>query len=188
VATPTEQVRSLTQDRYTYDRASAIADGVRADFDLPNSPIVPNSETVTVNGVAKSKPTDYTVDDGVGVVTFVAAPAASQTVVVRYRWSILSDADVQTFLDLNASDVKLAAADALDAIASSEALVQKVIRVLDVSTDGAAVARALRDHAAALRETVVVADTADGAFGWAEMVLDRTTYWELLNKRAIAGS
>lgn len=48
--------------------------------------------------------------------------------------------------------VKRAAADALDAIASSEALVSKKIRTqAGVSTDGPAVAAALRAHAKELR-------------------------------------
>lgn len=185
--TSIEMVRSVTQDRYTFDRASAVADGVRADFDLPNSPVLAGSETVSVDGVVKSSPADYSIDNGVGVVTFTAAPAANATVVVRYRWSILSDTDVQTFLDLNASSIRLASADALDAIASSEALVQKVLRILDVSTDGAAVARALRDHAKALREQELYASDA-GAFDFANVVVDRTSYWELIQKRAIADS
>lgn len=48
--------------------------------------------------------------------------------------------------------VKRAAADALDAIATSEALVSKVIRTAQgVQTDGPKVATALREHAARLR-------------------------------------
>lgn len=49
--------------------------------------------------------------------------------------------------------LKRAAADVLDAIASSEALVSKKIRTQHgISTDGPAVAAALRAHAALLRD------------------------------------
>jgi hypothetical protein len=61
-------------------------------------------------------------------------------------------------VDAPVAAVQRAAADALDTIASSEALVSKKIRSQDLSTDGPAVAAALRAHAAQLR---VLADTAD---------------------------
>lgn len=52
-----------------------------------------------------------------------------------------------------------AAADALDAMATSELLASKVIRTQDLSTDGAKVAAELRKQAAGLRAR---ADEADG--------------------------
>lgn len=52
---------------------------------------------------------------------------------------------------LNASNVKRAAADAIDALANNEALVLKKITTEDLETDGAAVANALRLGASALR-------------------------------------
>lgn len=55
-----------------------------------------------------------------------------------------------------------AAADALDAIATSEALVGKVMRTADgISTDGAKVADALRRQAAALRAQADQEDATD---------------------------
>lgn len=73
---------------------------------------------------------------------------------------VLTDAQVTGFLSLNAGNVRRAAADALDAIATSEALVSKVIRTQDLATDGAKVAAALQTKAAQLRAQ---ADTADDA-------------------------
>lgn len=64
---------------------------------------------------------------------------------------ILPDEDIQGFLTLNKGRTRRAAADALDAIASSEALVSKVIRTQDLQTDGAKVADSLRQHADRLR-------------------------------------
>lgn len=63
---------------------------------------------------------------------------------------VFTDPEVQSFLDLE-GDVKLAAAQALDVIASNEALVKQRIRTLDLQTDGPAVATALRAHAELLR-------------------------------------
>lgn len=78
---------------------------------------------------------------------------------------ILTDTQVGQFVDLEGGVVKLAAAQALDSIASSEALVSKVIRTQDLATDGAKTAAALRDHAARLRE-----QAAGEGEGWFEVV------------------
>lgn len=64
---------------------------------------------------------------------------------------IFSDDQLEGFLSITRQSVKRAAADALDAIASSEALTSKVITTQDRSTNGAQVADALRKHATALR-------------------------------------
>lgn len=64
---------------------------------------------------------------------------------------ILADEQLAGYLTINVGSVKRAAADALDAIASSEALVSKVIRTQDLQTDGSKVADALRKHADSLR-------------------------------------
>lgn len=66
--------------------------------------------------------------------------------------------------------VRRAAADALDAIATSETLVSKVIRTQDLSTDGPKVADALRRQATALRaqadvdEDAAAVDDGEGMF------------------------
>lgn len=88
---------------------------------------------------------------------------------------ILTDEQVQTFLTLEDDNVKLAAAQALDAIASSEVLVSKVIRTQDLSTDGAKTAAALREHAAELRAQAQQAadDVDEGHFE----VVDFPTWW-----------
>ncbi|EMQ98349.1 hypothetical protein [Paeniglutamicibacter gangotriensis] len=57
-----------------------------------------------------------------------------------------------------------AAADALDAIATSEALTSKKIRTQDLSTDGPAVAAELRKQAAVLRAKADQADAEADSF------------------------
>jgi hypothetical protein len=74
---------------------------------------------------------------------------------------LLGDGEITGYLAMNDANVKRAAADALDAIASSEALVSKVIRTQDLQTDGAKVADALRKHADRLRAQADTADDAD---------------------------
>lgn len=87
---------------------------------------------------------------------------------------LFTDAHLQTFLDLEAANIKRAAAQALDAIASSEVLVSKVIRTQDLSTDGAKVADALRQHAASLRTQ---ADEDDDEFAFEIVDFDPSPAW-----------
>lgn len=90
---------------------------------------------------------------------------------------MFQDDEISAFLDLNGESVKRAAAAALDTIASDQTLKLKVIRLLDLSTDGAGVARSLREHADRLRVEADVADAAEegGLFDYAEMNLNAFT-------------
>jgi hypothetical protein len=65
---------------------------------------------------------------------------------------IFEDEEIQAFLDNNAGQPYRAAAVALETIATSEVLVQKVIKTLDVETDGSKVAAQLLARAATLRQ------------------------------------
>ena len=76
----------------------------------------------------------------------------------------LTDDQVRVYLDLNGDNVRRAAADALDAIATSEVLVSRVIRTQDLQTDGAKVADSLRKHADRLRQ--LAADEDEQADAW----------------------
>ncbi|ASX99255.1 hypothetical protein SEA_MOLIVIA_31 [Arthrobacter phage Molivia] len=64
---------------------------------------------------------------------------------------IFEDDQIQAFLAVNGDKVKLAAAQAIDALAINEAYISKKIRTEDLSTDGPAVADAMRKGADALR-------------------------------------
>lgn len=64
---------------------------------------------------------------------------------------LFEDDQIQAFLDMWASSVFRAAAQAADAIAVSEVLVSKKIKTQDLSTDGPAVAKELRALAETLR-------------------------------------
>jgi hypothetical protein len=67
---------------------------------------------------------------------------------------VFTDAEIDAFLALEGGSVKLAAAQAIDANATNEALASKVIKDHQLSTDGAKVADAMRKHATALRDQV----------------------------------
>lgn len=75
---------------------------------------------------------------------------------------IFTDAQITAFLTLEGQIVKRAAAAAIEAIASSEVMVSKVIRSQDLQTDGAKVSDALLKRAAELRRQADEDDPATG--------------------------
>lgn len=70
-----------------------------------------------------------------------------------------STLEIDDFLSMNTANARRAAAQALDTMAANEAMVSKKIRTQDLSTDGPAVAEALRKLAAELRRQ---ADAGEG--------------------------
>jgi hypothetical protein len=65
---------------------------------------------------------------------------------------IFSDAQLQAFISLYSGNIKLAAAQAKSVLATSEALINKVIKTSDYMTDGAKLGAELRAQAKALQE------------------------------------
>lgn len=65
--------------------------------------------------------------------------------------AVLSDDALAGYLVIESGSIKRAAAQALNAIAISEALVSKVIKTQDLQTNGVALAAELRARAAELR-------------------------------------
>ena len=82
---------------------------------------------------------------------------------------VFQDAEVDALLDLEAGDVKLAAANALDTIASNHALLVKKVKLGDIGTDGPAVAAALRVHAENLRAQAAAGGADDLGFAIADL-------------------
>jgi hypothetical protein len=112
---------------------------------------------------------------GTKYATVIAAVPPPATASIRYVRLLIADTDpsnrlfrvdqIQDFLDLEGSSVKLAAATALETIARSEVLISKVIRTQDLNTDGAKVGAELRASAAELRRQVSTAEgDADAGF------------------------
>lgn len=78
---------------------------------------------------------------------------------------VLSDEEVQAYLDLEGGAIKLAAATAIETNALNEALASKVIRTASgESTDGAKLADAMRALAKSLRDQVVAGESSEGYF------------------------
>lgn len=76
--------------------------------------------------------------------------------------ALFQDAEIDALIALNDGDVRLAAADALDAVASNQALLLKKVKLGDIGTDGPAVAAALRANAQTLREQAFAQSSAGG--------------------------
>ena len=172
------QIRNIIGDPFLYDRAEAVGDGTTKEYAVPNTPVRPDTQTVTVNGQPKAETTDYTLDDALGLVTFILAPPDTEEVVITYEYSLLSDVQLQDFLDVESGDVRMAAAQALDSIASTQTLILKRIKVLDLSTDGPAVAKALRAHATSLRKQ----SDGESSFDFAEQINDSPGLLEKVRK------
>ena len=79
-----------------------------------------------------------------------------------------SDGFLQGFISMNNGNLKLAAADALLALATNESMVSKKIRKENLQTDGPAVTNALRlvaqDYRVQGRADQEILDAADGTF------------------------
>ena len=97
---------------------------------------------------------------------------------------IFEDDEITAMLALEGDDVRCAAALCLETMASDEAYVQKVIRILDLSTNGAATAAMLMARAARLREQAAALDVT-GLFDYAEMVTNDFSMRERLDAEAL---
>jgi hypothetical protein len=86
-------------------------------------------------------------------------------------YPIFQDDDIEAFIALEVG-VKRSAALAIETIATQQALILKVIRNLNLSTDGAKLAETLFKRAKALRDQADIEDGygSDGLFDWAEQV------------------
>ena len=102
---------------------------------------------------------------------------------------IFNDGEIDAYLLMMGSNVLRAAALALMTIASEEALQLKVIKLLELTTDGAKLADSLRALALQYQEKADLAEAgeAGGAFDIAELVVDDFTYRERLDKEALRG-
>lgn len=174
-------VRVIAQDLPQYSSESHELAGDQISFQTEQHPVVTGSVIITGQ---ESLPA-FTLNPDAGVITFASQPSA-QTLTVTYLWCLLSDESIQVLITLNTGDeedyVRLAAADVLDSIASSQSLLLKKMKVLDVQTDGPAVAADLRKHAAMLREEVFRQEYSGDHFDITEQVNDVWSWWEKVGK------
>jgi hypothetical protein len=102
---------------------------------------------------------------------------------------VFEDDEIAALLAAEGENVKRAAALGLETIASDQALTLKVIRLLDLQTDGAKVSEALLARAERLRSQADAEEAAEdgGAFDWAEMTPTTFAARERLIAQALRG-
>lgn len=101
------------------DRAKAVIDealgegtGSKTVYQCRLSPIVETTDRIYVDGVLQTRDVDYTIDESLGLVTFVAAPASGAEITADYQWVTFTDEELQDMLD-QAGSLVLAAMEAI---------------------------------------------------------------------------
>jgi hypothetical protein len=102
--------------------------------------------------------------------------------------AVFSDEELTAFLALESASVRRATALALETVAANETMTLKVVRLLDVQTDGAKTGEALLGRATLLRQQAAADDAATGFAGFeiAEMVVDDFTWREQVAQSLLA--
>ena len=90
---------------------------------------------------------------------------------------IFDDHQIQAFLTLYTNNVKRAAAQAKLVLATSETLINKVIRTADYNTDGAKLGAELREQAKALQQEADKDDLVD-SYEQSLIVVPMHTKWD----------
>ena len=90
---------------------------------------------------------------------------------------IFDDHQIQAFLSLYSDNVKRAAAQAKLVLATSESLINKVIRTADYTTDGAKLGAELRAQAKQLQEEADNDDLVD-SYDTSFIVVPQTVKWD----------
>lgn len=85
----------------------------------------------------------------------------------------MSDDELTAILGIEGSSIKLAAATALEVMATKHASIMQRIKTLDLQTDGPAVSKALLERAKSLREEIAMAELEAGdGFEMIEMMFN----------------
>ena len=103
-------------------------------------------------------------------------------------YEFYTDAEIDAFLtlaaDLDGDEVRNASATALESWASNQVLILKVIELLDITVDGAAVSREMRMRAQILRAEAITT-SSDAGFEIAEMALGHFSWIEQVTNEAL---
>jgi hypothetical protein len=78
------------------NEAVGDGDGVTTEFALDHGSVLENSETITLEGVAQTRGTDYTMDYDTGVIQFVAAPGSGSSYSIVATYTYVSASAVMT--------------------------------------------------------------------------------------------
>jgi hypothetical protein len=93
--TNAELVRQEAGDSGFPIRDAASGDGIQTTFFLSSYPIISNSQSVTIGGVAQSETVNYTINDETGELVFTSAPAlGTDNIVITYFGVQIRDAAI----------------------------------------------------------------------------------------------
>jgi hypothetical protein len=176
------QIRSLIQDQPLFQTDITTTVSGQLTLQTKYFPVV--DESVIITPPSGSAP-DFTLTDPQnGRITLDAPGALAGDYRLEYNQVILLDSTIQDFIDVNTdstgliADARIIAADCLDAMATQMILVLKKIKILDLQTDGPAMAKEMRAAAKNMRDLVLTEDV----FDIVEMVYDRPSWLEMVYK------
>lgn len=108
--TDLQRLRLMVSDRERAILTEAVGEGdsTTVDFQTMVSPVVSESDTVWVDGVAQVRDTDYAIALDLGVLTFATAPGSALVITCSYRWVTFTDDELTDALTRNGS-VRIAA-------------------------------------------------------------------------------
>lgn len=79
---------------------TATGDGVTKDFNLNHKPVDPLTLVVTVNGNPSGNPSGYTLEQDVGVIHFITAPALGVPITAKgVAFRYFTDTDITNFIN-----------------------------------------------------------------------------------------
>jgi len=94
------RVRLELGDMPTQFTYTATGDGTTKNFDLKVKPVENTTLLVTVNGAPLGTPVYYTIQQDLGIVTFVTAPAANAVIsIVGTHYRYFTDTDIKRFVN-----------------------------------------------------------------------------------------
>lgn len=188
-----EAVRLKAADRSTITREVGVGDAEAFVFKLGHDSILASPDVeVRLNNVIQVG--GYTVDYSSGIVTFASPPTLNTQIEFTYYWSIYSDAQIQYFLDESSSNVTIAAAKVLLAIAADAAKIAQRQSLAGggglgaVTIDTSVAARELRASAKALVDLETEIGGSEPAEGLTEINWTEMNYKMGIEQSIIRGS
>ncbi len=181
MSTLIEQIRSIVQDQPLFQSDHILAVAGQLTFQTKFFPIVEDS--VIITPPSGSAPSFTVTDPQNGRITLASPGAVAGTYLFEYNSELLLDSTIQDIIDVTTvegvlADTMIIAAYCLESMATQILIVLKKIKILDLQTDGPAVAKEMRAQAKTMRDLVLSEDV----FDWVEMVYDGPSWAEKVFK------
>jgi hypothetical protein len=153
-------------------------DGASTKFNTQLWPIIAESETVRVGGVVKTRDSDYSIDNDLGLIIFTVAPGDGLAIDTDYKWSVFSDAKIEGLLERYNDQVNPTMRDLVRALIANSDLFIKYTTGME-SVDRSKALDALKTLYAELQEEP--AGAAAQSVVWVQSDVDtyeRDVAWE----------